>query len=100
MDTMGSTYQTTNLDLATALWTAGADFIRAEAMSHRTVVFVFGPLALCEAVSDKFWNDALTVNAKDFTVKQRALKDVLFTTLRDRNGEKKWNPPNGSSRTK
>lgn len=83
-------YQTTDLNLGAALRAAGARFVKAERLSHRTVAFIFSPVETCEEMANKFWNGTLTVSAKDFADQQRNLKDILFAKLRDGNGETKW----------
>lgn len=94
MENANSTYETTDLNVAAALWAGGAEFIKAEPLSHRTVGFVFRPLALCETLSNEFWRGTLAVSAKNFADRQRTLKDILFAKLRDGNGETKWRKEN------
>jgi hypothetical protein len=90
MDTTNETFQTTDLNVAAALWAAGAEFIKAEALSHRTVQFAFCPRILCEGLSKQFWTGTLALSVKDFADRQRTLKDILFGKLRDGNGESTW----------
>lgn len=98
MENPAPTYETTDLNVAAALWAAGAELVRINPISHRTVGFVLSPLLLCEDLSNQFRMGTLTVNAKNFADRQRSLKDILFAKLRDGNGETKWKETNRPAR--
>lgn len=96
------TFQTPDPNVAAAVWAAGGEFVRAERTSYRTIAFIFRPLSLCRAAADEFWRGALSVNARDFTDRQRTLKDIMFAKLRDQkngDGEKSWTRPPLSPQT-
>lgn len=89
------TDSTTDLGLAAALWSSGAEFVGVEPKSPRTFAFLFvSPDGLCQKLADDFWRGKLTVDAKDILDKQRSLKDVIFNKLRAEHGDQRCEIPN------
>ena len=91
MDIAAENFKTRDPNVAAAVWTSGGQFVGVEPLSPRTITFLFSPRSLCQSAADDFWRGALTVNARDFVDKQRALKDAMFAKMREKNGNGEGN---------
>ena len=75
-------FQTTDLQIASALMASGQSLTRLDWQSGRAY-FVFENKSRCEGLVQAYWASDLRLPAKDYFNSMRELKDRLFQAERD-----------------